>query len=115
MKPVTKRVTGTDDKLDAAVANFKKKMRIMCEELDNEEELNLESAFEIENCWREVGKRLEETKHLNRREKDAVQEFSLTLGQFAERAELYDCIEEYPKSIDRKDDDYDEDFKVQRR
>ena len=84
----------------------------MCKELDNKEELNLKSAFKIKNCQREVGKRLKETKHLNRREKDVVQEFSLTLGQFAEQAELYNYIKEYLKSINCKDDDYNKDFKA---
>lgn len=41
-------------------------------------------------------------------------DFGQVLTELAEQAELYKCIQEYPDSVDRTDEDEDSDFKVRR-
>ncbi|KAF2194706.1 hypothetical protein K469DRAFT_132253 [Zopfia rhizophila CBS 207.26] len=113
VKSFTKRVTGLNSELDVAITQFKEKMRRMCQEMEDKEEVDLESASELDSCWKNVEEKLRWTDPLrNKLENVKVWMFGRALGQLTEQAALYDCIREYPDSIDRKDEEEDEDFKV---
>ncbi len=50
----------------------------------------------------------------NEEKKSEIFEFGRSLQQVEDRSVLYDCIKEFSNSVDRKDEDKDEDFKDRR-
>ncbi|KAF2180782.1 hypothetical protein K469DRAFT_692614 [Zopfia rhizophila CBS 207.26] len=126
ISPFIKRITGDDSEFNTAIMHFKERIRRMCHDTKDKEKVDLGIVLEFNSCWKEVVEKVRGMKCLrNEREKVKLWKFSRVLGQLAERAALYDCIQEYPDSMDRKDEekdgDYDDDvkarcrFKIRRR
>jgi hypothetical protein len=74
------------------------------------------SLLEIIECCKKVRAQLEARKAMEKgEEEDRLLEFEQALNELAIQATLCDSIEEYPSSIDRKDDDQDKEYGKARR
>ncbi|MCJ1476209.1 hypothetical protein MMC13_004875 [Lambiella insularis] len=100
---------GHSSHLERLVTNFNAYWFDFCVKVKHSGSIDLSSVPELIDHWKKVEQELKKVKGSGKR-KHKVLEFGQTLDWLEDKMVLYDCIEEYSNSADRKDEDKDGDF-----